>query len=116
MTATVTSEVTVYGAVGAVFLFLLVALLLGLSFSNPCKFNDDGKYLGNSNFAYDRDQVSDASYSSRFTMTYKWCQKETHSGQRESIVRKATLYIVLYNPLSERYVHIYIASPKSYKS
>ncbi len=57
MVATVGSEVTVYGAVGAVFLFLLVALLLGLSFSSPCKAGDDGKYLSNSNLGYDRDQV-----------------------------------------------------------
>lgn len=49
------SEVTVYGAVGAIFLFLLVALLLGLSFSSPCKAgSDDGKYLSS---GYDRDQV-----------------------------------------------------------
>lgn len=54
------SEVTVYGAVGAVFLFLLVALLLGLSFSSPCKAGDDGKYLSssNGNLGYDRDQVT----------------------------------------------------------
>ena len=57
MVATVGSEVTVYGAVGAVFLFLLVALLLGLSFSSPCKADDNGKYLSNSNLGYDRDQV-----------------------------------------------------------
>lgn len=50
------SEVTVYGAVGAIFLFLLVALLLGLSFSSPCKAGDDGKYLSSTN-GYDRDQV-----------------------------------------------------------
>lgn len=57
MVTTVGSEVTVYGAVGAVFLFLLVALLLGLSFSSPCKAGDSGKYLSNSNLGYDRDQV-----------------------------------------------------------
>lgn len=61
MTATVSSEVTVYGAVGAVFLFLLVALLLGLSFSSPCKASDESKYLSNNvggnNLGYDRDQV-----------------------------------------------------------
>jgi hypothetical protein len=59
MVTTVGSEVTVYGAVGAVFLFLLVALLLGLSFSSPCKSGDNGKYLSNSsNLGYDRDQVN----------------------------------------------------------
>ncbi len=57
LTATVSSEVTVYGAVGAVFLFLLVALLLGLSFSSPCKAGDNGKYLPSNNLGYDRDQV-----------------------------------------------------------
>ena len=46
------SEVNVYGAVGAVFLFLMVALLLGLSFNSPCKSNE--KYLPTS----DREQVS----------------------------------------------------------
>ena len=45
------SEVNVYGAVGAVFLFLMVALLLGLSFNSPCKSNE--KYLPTS----DREQV-----------------------------------------------------------
>ncbi|EFX79135.1 hypothetical protein DAPPUDRAFT_104588 [Daphnia pulex] len=63
MVTTVGSEVTVYGAVGAVFLFLLVALLLGLSFSSPCKSGDNGKYLSNSsNLGYDRDQM-DCNYS-----------------------------------------------------
>ena len=57
MTAAVSSEVTVYGAVGAVFLFLLVALLLGLSFSSPCKAGDGSKYLSSNNLGYDRDQV-----------------------------------------------------------
>lgn len=46
------SEVNVYGAVGAVFLFLMVALLLGLSFNSPCKSNE--KYLPTS----DREQVA----------------------------------------------------------
>ena len=46
------SEVNVYGAVGAVFLFLMVALILGLSFNSPCKSNE--KYLATS----DREQVT----------------------------------------------------------
>lgn len=58
MVATVSSEVTVYGAVGAVFLFLLVALLLGLSFSSPCKAGNNSKYLSSNNLGYDRDQVN----------------------------------------------------------
>ncbi|KAI9562238.1 hypothetical protein GHT06_013203 [Daphnia sinensis] len=66
MVATVGSEVTVYGAVGAVFLFLLVALLLGLSFSSPCKAGDNSKYLSGNNLGYDRDQM-DSNYSDGFT-------------------------------------------------
>ncbi|KZS13295.1 Uncharacterized protein APZ42_021616 [Daphnia magna] len=66
MVATVGSEVTVYGAVGAVFLFLLVALLLGLSFSSPCKAGDNSKYLSSNNLGYDRDQM-DSNYSDGFT-------------------------------------------------
>jgi len=48
------SEVNVYGAVGAVFLFLMVALLLGLSFNSPCKSNE--KYLPTS----DREQMENS--------------------------------------------------------
>lgn len=57
------SEVSVYGAVGAVFLFLMVALLLGLSFNSPCKAGNhpDSKavYLSSPGRAFNRrDQVS----------------------------------------------------------
>ena len=64
MVAAVGSEVTVYGAVGAVFLFLLVALLLGLSFNSPCRNDNSAKYL--SGGSYDRDQVRAPTCKTRY--------------------------------------------------